>query len=141
MVLALPPAVPPSPPACLVVAAQRQTLPVVLLQAVEKVEGGWIGLRKLNANGSIDYGKLQINTVWAKFFHKKYGIGEDELANDQCLGYEAAAYVLRHEMNTCKGFWCGVMRYNSPDKKRGYEYAGRVYRAAISLGATIEGLI
>ncbi|MGH8077273.1 MAG: lytic transglycosylase domain-containing protein, partial [Lysobacter sp.] len=75
-------AAPPRPQSsCMSTAAQRYHLPVPILQAVVKTEGGWDGLKKRNANGSYDLGRAQINTIHLAEL-AKYGISEHQLISD-----------------------------------------------------------
>ena len=60
------PASVPDLPACVYQASQEYSLPPRGLIALWLTEGGRQGTQSKNKNGTIDYGPMQINTVWLK---------------------------------------------------------------------------
>lgn len=132
--LDLPPACAHIHPPCLYVSAEKFQIPPLLLMAVRKVEGGQIGQKKKNKDLSYDHGPMQINTFWTARFQRWYGISPDRIASDICLNIDAAAYVLRYELNRAKGdFWLGVGRYHSPSPSRTRWYQRQIYMASESI--------
>lgn len=130
----LPPVCTQMHPPCIYASAEKYQLPPLLLMAVRKVEGGRVGQKKQNKDLSFDYGEMQINTFWTRRFQAWYGISADQIANDVCLNYDAAAFVLRYEINRAKGdFWLGVGRYHSPEPSRIERYRRSVYVASESI--------
>ncbi|OGU24411.1 MAG: hypothetical protein A2580_08700 [Hydrogenophilales bacterium RIFOXYD1_FULL_62_11] len=111
--------------ACTASAAGRYGIPLPLFQAVLKTEGGWVGLKKRNTNGSYDMGPAQINTIHLPELGK-YGITEEQLVNDPCTNLHVAAYRLRFEINRVKDFWRGVGNYHSRTPHLNQAYQGRV---------------
>lgn len=119
-------------PVCITHAADTYSLPVKALLAVWLTEGGNIGTKSVNKNGTIDYGPMQINTVWAKKLNKEFGINEESLANDFCTSFKAAAYILRFHINNANGdFWEGIGNYHSKTPKHKYPYIKRVYKNSL----------
>lgn len=115
-------------PACVVQAASDYQLPLRGLLAVWITEGGRVGMRRPNTNGTYDYGPMQINTVWAKRLNRDFGITTEMLTNDFCMSIRAGAYILRYEINTAGGsFWAGVGHYHSRTPEFKYPYIERVY--------------
>lgn len=126
-------ALPPSPPmACLVVSAEKQKLPPLILEALENKEGGADGYRsRKNADGTFDHGRMQINTFWMDKLRTTFGYDSARITHDACYAYDAAAFILRYEINRAGGnFWVGVGRFHSPDPVRGMRYAYDVARRA-----------
>jgi len=118
------------PAACVVSAAQDYQIPEMAILAILKVEsGGRTGVTNKNTNGSIDYGPAQLNSnSWARYFKNKYGISVDAMTNDMCQAIRAQGYVIRSEMNACRGdLWCGIGRYHSPVRAHQVKYIGMVY--------------
>lgn len=121
---------------CLAVAAQHYGLRHDILSAVLAVEGGRVGLKKKNTNGSYDMGPMQINSIWLPEL-KRRGISEEDVVNDYCTNIMVGAWILARvfkesgfpQMNTAD-FWEAVGRYNSRTPKYNAQYAVRVWRQA-----------
>lgn len=122
------------PDQCLVSAAARYHIPVQVMQAVIKTEGGWDGLKKPNTNGSFDLGRAQINTIHLPEL-SKYGITESQLANDPCTNLHVAAYRLRFEINRVEDFWRGVGNYHSRTPHLNKAYQARVRKNLSAVAA------
>lgn len=110
---------------CVISAAARYSIPVPVFQAVLRTEGGWVGLKKRNTNGSYDLGPAQINTIHLPEL-RQYGITETALANDICTNLHVAAYRLRSEINRVGEFWRGIGNYHSRTPKYHNIYLGKV---------------
>lgn len=120
------------PDRCMVTAAERYHIPLPIMQAVIKTEGGWDGLKKRNTNGSYDLGRAQINTIHLPEL-SKYGITESQLANDPCTNLHVAAYRLRFEINRVDDFWRGVGNYHSRTPHLNKAYRARVQKNLASI--------
>ena len=114
-----------APDPCMASAATRYSIPMAVMQAVVRTEGGWDGLRKRNTNGSFDLGRAQINTIHLPEL-RRYGITEQQLANDACTNLHVAAYRLRFEINRAGDFWRGVGNYHSRTPHLNQAYQTRV---------------
>ncbi|MFZ3120194.1 MAG: lytic transglycosylase domain-containing protein [Variovorax sp.] len=116
------------PANCVQAAAERYSVPAMLLLAIVKWESrGKQAVNCRNAAGGCDLGISQINTQWwAPYLAKNYGIRPERLLNDNCQALMAQSYILRKESRTtqCKGdLWCAAARYHSPnsaDLQRAY---------------------
>lgn len=117
-------------PYCYQQAAARQNIPLRILLAVRKTEGGTVGMKKRNKNNTFDYGVFQINTVWLEKL-AEYGITESMLQNNHCISAYSAAYILRYHINQAGGdLWMGVGRYHSKTLRFKYPYIKKVYKNA-----------
>jgi len=124
----MPVASPEAIPVCIVEAAQDYSLPLRGLLAVLMTEGGSVGLRRQNSNGSSDHGPMQVNTVWAEKLERDFGITDEHLTNDFCTSIRAGAYILRYEINAAGGsFWEGIGHYHSRTPALKQRYINRVY--------------
>ncbi|MCF8869917.1 MULTISPECIES: lytic transglycosylase domain-containing protein [Xanthomonas] len=112
---------------CLAGAAQRYQLPLPIFKAVVGEEGGWLGLKKPNKNGSYDYGPAQINSIHLEEL-SKYGVSESQLMWDRCVNLHVSAYRLRFEINRAGDLWRGVGNYHSRTPSLSSSYAERVRR-------------
>ena len=127
--------VPPEPPrhyACYVQAAVDYRLPLGILPAIAKVEGGEAGMSSQNTNGTRDHGHMQINDVWMRHFAQK-GADIAAIKNDVCMSIKAAAYILRVEIDRAGDFWMGVGRYHSRTPHLHQRYLSKVAPLAAQL--------
>lgn len=122
----------PPIPACVVQAANDYSLPLRGLLAVWLTEGGRLGSKSENKNGTTDYGPMQINTLWTKRLYADFGVTTQMITHDFCWSMRAAAYILRYEINQAQGsFWDGVGHYHSRTPKFKYSYIERVYKNSL----------
>lgn len=123
---------------CYEAAAKRYAVSESLLRAIAKVESGNRDARtveNVNANGTKDIGRMQINTGWLPKL-KEYGIGETEL-RDECTSIHVGAWILSQNIRSKGLTWDAVGAYNVGCKSLGKgecqarrgRYAQRVYRA------------
>ena len=118
-------------PQCMVDAAQRYQIPLRVLVAVQKSEGGKLGQRVKNKNGTYDHGPFQINTIWLDKF-SKFGYTEDILTNNFCASAYASSYIIRYYINDAGGdFWKGVGNYNSKTPVHHNKYVLTVYKNSL----------
>ncbi|WP_228124512.1 lytic transglycosylase domain-containing protein [Glaciimonas soli] len=89
-------------------------------------------LKSNNTNGTVDYGPMQINTVWAQRLQANFGVTATMITHDFCWSMRAGAYILRYEINSANGsFWDGVGHYHSRTPKFKMEYIDRVYQNSL----------
>jgi hypothetical protein len=117
---------PPSPVTaqCLWDAAVKERIPIEVLVAVLRTEGGSPGLRKRNANGTEDLGPFQINSMHVRDPLTKYMV-----TNHGCYNALSAAYRLRIEIDRAGDFWTGVGNYHSHTPKYHRHYLQLIVRA------------
>ncbi|WP_446471526.1 lytic transglycosylase domain-containing protein [Xenorhabdus stockiae] len=119
-------------PVCMQQAAERFRIPLRVFIGIWKTEGGRVGMKNKNKNGTIDHGAFQINTTWAKDL-EKYGITSVHLTNDFCISAYSSAYIVRYRINEAGGdFWDGVGRYHSKTPSLKKAYIQRVYKNSIN---------
>lgn len=144
--------------ACIHSASINYDLPEPLLWSILKVEGGEVGTKHRNANGTYDYGPMQVNSSWLPKFSrwyagapsmKKYSdrsrqnILRHALINDSCFNISIGSWLLRQGMNEAGDghFWEGVGYYHSHNTllKRQYQRlvakaASRIYGRGVFFG-------
>lgn len=126
---------------CVAQAEQKYQVPACVLRAVHEIESGGElrpGLVHTNRNGTKDYGVTQINTVWANYFQRNFGITALQLADNACLAVNGSAYIIRYEINSTGNFWNGVGNYHSRTPGEHDRYVIRVAHAAQEFGCRIK---
>lgn len=110
---------------CIADAAARHQVNAEVLRAI-----GWQESRLQpaalgrNANGSIDVGAFQINSVHLTELGR-YGIGASALA-DGCVSAEVAAWHYRRQVDRDGDSWLAVGGYHSRNPARAAWYANRI---------------
>lgn len=103
-----------------------------ILWGLRDQEGGWVGARQPNTNGTFDLGVMQINTWWIPKIASVVGRTRDEVERllrfDPCFNAETARWIFQQEFRTEGDFWRAVGRYHSPTRWRQVRYAGGVVR-------------
>ncbi len=134
MPMDMPPAAPPSAEAihaCVVEAAERYTVPELLIYSILDQEsrratypGGRVGDIKQEPNGSIAYGPMQVTSIWLPEL-AQYGISADDLRWDLCVNVGVGTWILRKYYETHDQDWAkAIMSYNAGFKlKNGQNYA------------------
>lgn len=112
---------------CVDAAAAAYHLPQQVFRAVLRTEGGWVGLKSRNSNGTYDLGPGQINTIHLPELAKA-GITEHMLVHDVCVNVHVAAYRLRAEIERSQDFWRGVGNYHSRTPHLHKAYLQRVIK-------------
>lgn len=121
---------------CIDASARYYTVPAALLQAIREQEGGAVGQWRINADGSIDYGVMQINSRWLPRL-KQAGYTASLLVYDACASITVGAWILaqalagrdawnRPDINP-ELYWRAVGEYHSRTPHRNRAYAERVW--------------
>ncbi len=103
--------------ACLEVSARYNQIPVNLLRAVRWQEAGRVGDWHVNADGSVDYGVMQINSRWLPLL-TPLGYSAGTLTYDACANIMAGAWILAQALE----------KYGAWNRSR---FDGRVYWRAV----------
>lgn len=118
---------------CFETAAERHRVSADLLRAIACVESNFNPHAiNRNRNGSVDYGVMQINSVWLKELGE-FGIERDHLW-DWCTNIHVGAWVLAQKIQRLGYTWRAIGAYNAGLKdtrlreQLRYEYAEKVYR-------------
>lgn len=103
---------------CSIEAASRYGFDPSILIAIAEKEGGKPESKVKNSNGTIDYGLLQVNTVWLNDL-RKHGIKTEHVLGDTCYPYHLAAWrIKRHIVYDKNGdLYTKVSNYHSKTKK------------------------
>jgi hypothetical protein len=93
--------------ACMAMVAAFNHLPPTALPQIAAAEGGRIGTVHTNANGSVDYGIMQINSLWVPRLAASTGWTEAavrvHLIYDGCFNIAAGGAILRMNLNEAHG--------------------------------------
>ena len=130
--------------ACMLAVAAELNLPPRVLPAIQAVEGGRLGMSRLNANGSEDLGLMQVNSRWLPLLSRHTGQPRDalreRLLQDGCFNIAVAGAILRVYLHEASGdLLAAVGNYHSHTPLRHRAYQVRVVGAALKMfgpGAT-----
>lgn len=115
---------------CIERAAAGRPWLVKTLWGLRDQEGGWIGARVANKNGTFDLGPLQINSWWVPRIAGLVGRTEAEVAwwlrYDACFNAEAARWIFLSALRSTGDYWRAIGIYHSPTPWRQRRYALRV---------------
>jgi hypothetical protein len=113
------------PVECINIAAIQYQVPAKVIIAVLKTEGGKVGQANLNKNGTIDYGPMQINSIWLPII-APYGYTAHELQNDPCINVAVGTWILAQSIAENKEVWTGIGNYHSHTYALNVEYQQKV---------------
>ncbi len=117
---------------CIVAASNKYHVPAVVVVAVLKTENGRNGNAKLNKNGTLDYGPMQINSRWLSQIHK-YGYSAQDLQYNPCLNVDVGTWILAQEISHNKNLWQGIGNYHSHSYGENLLYQYRVDYVLLNL--------
>lgn len=89
-----------------------------------------------NNNGTIDYGKMQINSIHLRRL-SSYGISRDALMQP-CVSVYVAAWRLREMINKYGNTWAAVGAYHSETPAERDKYAHAIHAILIRRGVVVE---
>ncbi|WP_223214366.1 MULTISPECIES: lytic transglycosylase domain-containing protein [Xanthomonas] len=90
----------------------------------------------VNKNGTIDYGKMQINSIHLRRL-SSYGISRDELMQP-CVSVYVAAWRLREMVNKYGNTWAAVGAYHSETPAERNKYAQAIHGILLRRGVISE---
>lgn len=97
----------------------------VILRAIAIVEsGGNPNATNQNANGSVDMGEMQINSIHLPEL-ARYGMGTADLF-DGCKSVYTGAWILRQAIDRYGNTWAAIGAYNSSTPYYRDRYAAKV---------------
>jgi hypothetical protein len=121
---------------CLQASAQYNRLPLDLLRAIRQEEAGRVGGWQVNADGSVDYGVMQINSRWLPILAAQ-GYTARVLTYDACASIAAGAWILVHALSDASAwnrsgidgrvYWRAVGDYHSHTLRLNRAYAEQVW--------------
>ncbi|HTR17431.1 MAG TPA: lytic transglycosylase domain-containing protein [Acetobacteraceae bacterium] len=129
--------------ACMALVASVYALPPRVLPAIQAVEGGQPGTVHHNADGSDDFGVMQVNTRWlpalAAYTHRDPAEVRARLIAEPCYNIAAAGAILRAYMREAGGnLMRAVGYYHSHTPVLSQHYQALVMDAARRLFAARE---
>lgn len=110
---------------CINQAAIQYHVPATLIISVLKTENGRVGTASQNANGTIDYGPMQINTIWINQL-KKYGYTREQIQYDPCINIAVGTWILATHIAEGQTLWTGVGDYHSHTSDKNATYRHKV---------------
>ena len=124
--------------ACMIGAARLHKVQPFLLAVLLRVEGGQLGIRMANTNGTGDLGPFQVNEIWLPRLATHWSVSVEEarvfVRDNLCANAEAAAWILSLVLEDAKGdLWEGVARYHSITPALQQIYLRKVLDAARGL--------
>lgn len=124
--------------ACILGAARLHDVPPFALVVLLMVEGGKLGLRSPNRNGTGDLGPWQVNEIWMPRLAAHWGLSREEthrlVREDLCANADAAAWIFALNLREAGGdLWEGVARYHSRRGDLQRIYLAKALRAAQAL--------
>ncbi len=121
---------------CIEASARFNALPPALLIAVRQQEGGRVGAWRHNADGSFDYGVMQINSLWLPVLAPE-GYTAAALTYDSCASIAASAWIMAQALSTHGAwnrfdanplaFWRAVGDYHSHTPQLNRSYAEQIW--------------
>lgn len=126
---------------CINQAAVQYQVPAKTIISILNTEGGKNGLEHKNTNGSIDYGSMQINSVWLPVL-EKYGISKEALRDDPCANVEVGTWILSQAIAEGtlhdKPYWESVADYHSKTANYNQHYQKLVLKRYKQLEQVLE---
>ncbi|WP_158270183.1 lytic transglycosylase domain-containing protein [Limnohabitans sp. T6-20] len=119
---------------CIVPAAQKHGLNPQILRAILQVESSMRpDVVQRNANGSVDVGMAQINSIHFPEL-SQWGITPQKLL-DPCVATHVAAWHLKRGLVRHGNTWFGVAAYHSVTPEHNARYQGLVRQELMRVGA------
>ena len=124
--------------ACMALVANFYHLPPRVLPSIQLVEGGQVGSISHNADGSDDFGVMQVNSLWlrplAEVSHLPPEQVRARLIGDACFNIAAAGAIFRVYLTETHGdLMQAVGNYHSHTPGLNLAYQQRVLAAATRL--------
>ena len=124
--------------ACMLAIATHFDLPPRVLPSIQRVEGGKVGLSRVNTNGSEDLGLMQVNSLWIPALAERFGVApaamRTRLIDDGCFNVTVAGAVVRYYLNQNNGdLLAAVGNYHSHTPILNRNYQTKVIGAAVAL--------
>jgi hypothetical protein len=112
---------------CLNHAAITYHVPAKLILAIMKAEGGKNGMANKNKNGSIDYGVMQVNSIWLNKIGA-YGFSAKDLQYDACKNVEVGSWIISQSVANGENAWLGVGNYHSHTPIHNQAYSNTIQK-------------
>jgi len=125
---------------CMLVVAATVGLPPRVLPVIQKIEGGSAGIVKQDANGTEDFGVMQVNSIWIAPLAARAQISETQtrqrLIADPCFNIAAAGLILESYLIENQGALLpAIGDYHSHTPALNAAYVAMAERRAVQLFA------
>jgi soluble lytic murein transglycosylase-like protein len=110
---------------CINQAAISYHVPATLILSVLAIEDGAVGLASANKNGTVDYGPMQINSIWLSKI-RFYGYTQHQLQYDPCANVKVGTWILSQNIANASTAWRGVGSYHSHTAMLNQQYQTKV---------------
>lgn len=111
----------------------------LLLWGIAKVESNFNPFAvNRNKNGSVDYGLMQINSIWISELKKAGVIKSEKDLFDPCVSIYAGAWILAQCIRDYGYTWKAVGCYHSRNPERNIKYARKVYFAVKAVSGVAQ---
>ncbi|TJY57308.1 lytic transglycosylase domain-containing protein [Sinimarinibacterium sp. CAU 1509] len=119
------------PHPCLLDAADHYGVDWKIVRAIRQVEGGWVGAKLRNNNGTYDHGPMQINSIWTESRDlKSVGITANAIRDSECTAYWVGTWIYARELAAAGGDrWKAAGNYHSKTPKYHQRYLAKVKAA------------
>jgi len=129
---------------CINQAAVAYFVPAKIILSVLETEGGKPGLAKPNKNGTVDYGPMQINSIWLPKI-EPYGYTRAQIQYDPCVNVMVGTWILSSKIASTiedkknADYWRGVAGYHSFSPKLNARYQHKVLGNYRQLSRALSG--
>lgn len=125
------------PLSCINQSAILYGVPTTLIISILKTEGGRVGMESRNANGTYDYGPMQINSVWKNTINKA-GFTLNDIQYNPCINVAIGSWILSENIANNQMLWKGVGDYHSHTDGENFIYHQKVSRIYFALNTYLD---
>lgn len=122
---------------CLNRAAVVHHVPAMVILSVIKMENAKNGEASINKNGTVDYGVMQINSVWLPKI-AGYGYSKDDIQYNACKNVFVGTWILSQSIAESKNLWVGIGNYHSHTFSHNLDYRNSIYKRYKKLSYYID---
>lgn len=111
---------------CVEDVAKTHDVPIAAIITLMAQEAGQVGQFSTNTNGTVDYGPMQINTLWLKDL-VDYKISQRDILWNGCLNvFVGTAIFKKHLLNSKGDIWKALGDYHSKTPKFHQKYVDQM---------------
>lgn len=124
---------------CINHASRTYHVPAAIIVSVMQKENGKNGQANKNKNNTIDYGVLQINSIWLSTI-AAYGYTKEDIQYNGCKNIEVGTWLLSRHMASNKPLWNSIANYHSKTPRYNTAYKNHIYKTYQKIGEIIRGV-
>lgn len=121
---------------CINHAAIVYHVPATVILSVIKKENGRNGDANKNTNNTVDYGVMQINSIWLPKI-SAYGYTKEDIQYDACKNVLVGTWILSQSIAGCSNMWSGIGNYHSRTPVHNLNYRNGIYNNYIKLSIAL----